>query len=79
MGTEDYPHALPVASGLTEDEAEQMKILFGSHVHSGPLAGRYVYATLTKATDDEAVTVMCELRERIREQLERYRTRSTDG
>lgn len=73
MGTEQYPHALPVASHLTKKEVEHLIALFGSLVHSGPLAGRMVYASLTKASEEDAIQVLCEFRERVHEALEKYR------
>jgi len=39
----DYPHALPVLYGITEDAAERLRTLLGTLIYEGGLEGRLVY------------------------------------
>jgi hypothetical protein len=49
----EHPHALPVFSTDTRDEAERLKALFGTLVPAGPLKGRHVVARVAGARGDE--------------------------
>ena len=76
MGTEQYPFALPVVTGLTEQEAQDLVILFGSLVPPGrPLEGRYVYSSLTMTDDNHALAVLREFKEMALTELERMRSK----